>query len=55
VFGSDICTCRPYLIHAIEECVRTAVEGGTGEQGGGWEGEGVKGMVAAFGIFPRWV
>ncbi|TFJ82443.1 hypothetical protein NSK_006269 [Nannochloropsis salina CCMP1776] len=30
VFGSDICTCRPYLIHAIEECVRTAVEGGTG-------------------------
>src|SRR5262245_5312064 len=20
VFGSDICTCRPYLIHGIEEC-----------------------------------
>jgi GTP cyclohydrolase II len=24
VFGSDICTCRPYLIHGIEECVREA-------------------------------
>ncbi len=22
VFGSDICTCRPYLTHAIEECIR---------------------------------
>ncbi len=21
VFGSDICTCRPYLTHAIEECI----------------------------------
>jgi GTP cyclohydrolase II len=30
VFGSDICTCRPYLIHGIEECVRTAQSGGTG-------------------------
>ena len=30
VFGSDICTCRPYLTHGIEECVRTAQEGGTG-------------------------
>jgi hypothetical protein len=30
VFGSDICTCRPYLIHAIEECIKTAVQGGTG-------------------------
>lgn len=30
VFGSDICTCRPYLIHAIEECVRDAIAGGTG-------------------------
>ncbi len=30
VFGSDICTCRPYLTHAIEECIRTAQEGGTG-------------------------
>ena len=29
VFGSDICTCRPYLTHGIEE-VRTAQEGGTG-------------------------
>jgi GTP cyclohydrolase II len=30
VFGSDICTCRPYLTHAIEECIRTAQKGGCG-------------------------
>ncbi|SHO64309.1 GTP cyclohydrolase II [Pseudoxanthobacter soli DSM 19599] len=30
VFGSDICTCRPYLIHGIEECVREAQNGGAG-------------------------
>jgi GTP cyclohydrolase II len=30
VFGSDICTCRPYLTHGIEECVRGAQGGGTG-------------------------
>jgi GTP cyclohydrolase II len=30
VFGSDICTCRPYLTHGIEECVRTAQSGGAG-------------------------
>mmetsp|Transcript_6288 Transcript_6288/g.4730 ORF Transcript_6288/g.4730 Transcript_6288/m.4730 type:complete len:440 (-) Transcript_6288:228-1547(-) len=30
VFGSDICTCRPYLAHAIEECIRTAQQGGCG-------------------------
>jgi GTP cyclohydrolase II len=30
VFGSDICTCRPYLVHGIEECVRQAQEGGVG-------------------------
>jgi GTP cyclohydrolase II len=30
VFGSDICTCRPYLAHGIEECVRTAQAGGSG-------------------------
>ena len=30
VFGSDICTCRPYLIHGIEECVRGAEDGGLG-------------------------
>ena len=30
VFGSDICTCRPYLTHAIEESVSTAQEGGAG-------------------------
>ncbi|HYE47572.1 MAG TPA: GTP cyclohydrolase II [Caulobacter sp.] len=30
VFGSDICTCRPYLTHGIEECVREAQNGGSG-------------------------
>jgi GTP cyclohydrolase II len=30
VFGSDICTCRPYLIHGIEECARGAQESGLG-------------------------
>jgi len=30
VFGSDICTCRPYLVHGIEVCVATAQEGGVG-------------------------
>jgi GTP cyclohydrolase II len=28
VFGSDICTCRPYLTHAIEECIQGAQRGG---------------------------
>jgi len=30
VFGSDICTCRPYLTHAIEECILGAQQGGVG-------------------------
>jgi GTP cyclohydrolase II len=30
VFGSDICTCRPYLIHGIEECARGAQDSGLG-------------------------
>ncbi len=30
VFGSDICTCRPYLTHAIEECIKGAQAGGVG-------------------------
>ena len=30
VFGSDICTCRPYLAHGIEICVETAQKGGCG-------------------------
>ena len=30
VFGSDICTCRPYLIHGIEECIKEAQRGGVG-------------------------
>jgi GTP cyclohydrolase II len=30
VFGSDICTCRPYLVHGLEECVKEAQRGGAG-------------------------
>ena len=30
VFGSDICTCRPYLTHGIEEATRAAQSGGVG-------------------------
>ena len=30
VFGSDICTCRPYLAHGIEVCVETAQKNGVG-------------------------
>jgi GTP cyclohydrolase II len=30
VFGSDICTCRPYLTPAIEECILGAQRGGVG-------------------------
>lgn len=30
VFGSDICTCRPYLVHGLEECIATAQAGGAG-------------------------
>jgi GTP cyclohydrolase II len=30
VFGSDICTCRPYLAHGIEVCIETAQQGGLG-------------------------
>jgi GTP cyclohydrolase II len=30
VFGSDICTCRPYLTHAIEECILGVQQGGVG-------------------------
>jgi GTP cyclohydrolase II len=30
VFGSDICTCRPYLVHGIEEAIKTAQKGGAG-------------------------
>ncbi len=30
VFGSDVCTCRPYLAHGIEVCIATAQEGGIG-------------------------
>ena len=28
VFGSDICTCRPYLVHGIEKCVKEGQKGG---------------------------
>merc|ERR1712147_320956 len=30
VFGSDICTCRPYLIYALQHAVETAQRGGVG-------------------------
>jgi len=30
VFGSDICTCRPYLCHGIEICISMAQQGGNG-------------------------
>lgn len=30
VFGSDICTCRPYLIFGIQEAIKCAQRGGVG-------------------------
>lgn len=30
VFGSNICTCRPYLAHGIEVCIEMAQQGGVG-------------------------
>lgn len=30
VFGSDICTCRPYLTYGIEQAAKTAQNGGVG-------------------------
>jgi len=30
VFGSDICTCRPYLAHGVEICIEMAQAGGVG-------------------------
>jgi len=30
VFGTDICTCRPYLVFAIQACVECAQRGGVG-------------------------
>jgi GTP cyclohydrolase II len=30
VFGSDICTCRPYLVHGIEICIEAAQQNGCG-------------------------
>lgn len=30
VFGSDICTCRPYLTHGIEMAIESAQKGGAG-------------------------
>ena len=49
VFGSDICTCRPYLAHGIEICIEMAQQGGSGwwsqPQGrqGAWRGHQVPG------------
>ena len=30
VFGSDLCTCRPYLAYGVEECIAMAQAGGLG-------------------------
>jgi len=30
VFGSDICTCRPYLAHGVEVCIEMAQQDGVG-------------------------
>ncbi len=30
VFGSDICTCRPYLVYGIKDAIETAQKGGAG-------------------------
>ncbi|KAG2151057.1 uncharacterized protein EDB93DRAFT_1276980 [Suillus bovinus] len=30
LFGSDICTCKPYLVFAIKECICCAQRGGVG-------------------------
>jgi GTP cyclohydrolase II len=30
VFGSDICTCRPYLMYGLEVCIEAAQAGGAG-------------------------
>ena len=30
VFGTDICTCRPYLIFALKSCIQYAQRGGVG-------------------------
>ena len=30
VFGSDICTCRPYLVYGIKDAIETAQHGGAG-------------------------
>lgn len=30
VFGSDLCTCRPYLAYGVEECITMAQSGGLG-------------------------
>lgn len=30
ILQSDICTCRPYLLHGIEEAIKCAQKGGVG-------------------------
>ncbi|KAM0453195.1 hypothetical protein ACHAPV_008989 [Trichoderma viride] len=56
VFGSDICTCRPYLIFGIEEAVKEAQNGGSGvviyfRKEGRALGEVTKGFTSLFFIF----
>ncbi|CAJ0750620.1 1176_t:CDS:2, partial [Entrophospora sp. SA101] len=45
VFGSDICTCRPYLIYGMEECVKEAQNGGSVRTEGRALGEVTKYLV----------
>lgn len=61
VFGSDICTCRPYLLFGIEEAVKEAQKGGSGvviyfRKEGRALGEVTKVCISAAAWHaPRWI
>jgi GTP cyclohydrolase II len=48
VFGSDICTCKPYLVYAMEECIRTAQGRHHDQMKDGIPGEPGVGVVVYF-------
>ncbi|KAF5382242.1 hypothetical protein D9757_008960 [Collybiopsis confluens] len=48
VFGSDICTCKPYLVYAMEECIRTAQGRHPDQMKDGRPGEPGVGIVVYF-------
>ncbi|KIK66149.1 hypothetical protein GYMLUDRAFT_38668 [Collybiopsis luxurians FD-317 M1] len=48
VFGSDICTCKPYLVYAMEECIRTAQGRHVDQMKDGKPGEPGVGVVVYF-------